>query len=379
MTDSTDVVIGSTVIFTGYTDLPEGEIELLVAGIRYPVVGLAGIGEYILENTTGGRETVFLEEIDVTTVAEPISIKSPPKAPAKTKAPAKAPAKVKAPAKTKTKPKAEAKAKVLPAVEPKKIVATAYSTPGIEDSEAVTKLLAGTDALEAAKALALQAEETFYSLGGVLAHVYNEGLYKTLEDASGNVAYSGTKGFGNYMLTELNIQYRKGMYLIEIYTVCRQLGISEAEVAKIGWSKMREIVKTLREHPEDREDLLTRALGTRESLVDHVKRTYVSAEVEGEKRVLKTRLSFNLFGEDAPTVQRALEAARNLIGTEATPEAALTLIAAEWSQLTESMEVSLDEALRAVSARYGVSVAVVTADEADSSEVEVLVLAEATA
>jgi hypothetical protein len=43
------------------------------------------------------------------------------------------------------------------------------------------------------------------------------------------------------MLNELNIQYRKGMYLIEIYNVSRRYNLDERQLAEIGWSKMKEI------------------------------------------------------------------------------------------------------------------------------------------
>lgn len=49
---------------------------------------------------------------------------------------------------------------------------------------------------------AVAAEETFLSLGGVLSHIYETGAHKSL-------GYTGKRGFADYMLKELNIQYRE--------------------------------------------------------------------------------------------------------------------------------------------------------------------------
>ena len=72
----------------------------------------------------------------------------------------------------------------------------------MKDTEALKELLEGTDALEAAKELVLQAEETYFNLGGVLAHVYHEGLYK-------GAGYDGPQGFADYTKAELGTDYRK--------------------------------------------------------------------------------------------------------------------------------------------------------------------------
>jgi hypothetical protein len=72
----------------------------------------------------------------------------------------------------------------------------------IVDSQTVRTILESKDMLDAAKELAVVAEETFISLGGVLHHIYETGAHKTL-------GYDGKRGFADYMLKALNIQYRK--------------------------------------------------------------------------------------------------------------------------------------------------------------------------
>jgi uncharacterized lipoprotein YehR (DUF1307 family) len=63
-------------------------------------------------------------------------------------------------------------------------------------------ILEGADALDAAEDLVNQAEEAYFNLGGVLAHIYYEGHYKT-------AGFDGQNGFGDYTQERLNINYRK--------------------------------------------------------------------------------------------------------------------------------------------------------------------------
>jgi hypothetical protein len=333
--------IGAILTFTGYTALPDGDEPILTAGQKVRVVAHGEDEAVQAEPLDGGQgDTLFFGEYTVDEVQAT-------KATTKPKAKAAAKPKAKTKAKTPKKTKAKVKAPEAPVEAPITTIAVATPAPApITDSATVSKLLEEQDALAAAKALALQAEETFISLGGVLSHVYNEGLHKTL-------GFDGRRGFAEYMLTELNIQYRKGMHLIEIYTVIRRLGIDEERAARIGWTKLREIVGKMT--VDNADSLLTFAENnTREDIVDHVRTTYVNADEEGPTKVAKTRLTFNLFGENTGTVQRALAAAQETANLS-TPEEALTLICAEWSQLTENVPLSYEEAKAALEARFGVS------------------------
>jgi hypothetical protein len=391
-TETVSIGVGATVTFKGYTSLPEGEEPILVIGETYTVARLGADGALVIEVPGGRGDTVFPEELELvtnvpaaTTATTADVTDTRPKPKRQTKAKAETPAvaaKAEKPKrqtkKGKVKEALEASKTHLgtgtPAADPTAGITTIKPTESndivaITDSPTVQKLLAGQDALRAAKVLALQAEETFYSLGGVLSHVYSEGLFKTIQNEDGTLKYDGKRGFAEYMLGELNIQYRKGMYLIDIYAVCRKLDISEQRVAEIGWSKMKEISNKL--DAVNAEELLDYARDhNREELVAHVRTTYVSGEEAAEPRVAKTRLTFSLFADQTETVQRAMEAAKTQVGGDATPEQALVLITAEWSQLTESVEISLEEALRSLNARFGTNfgespVAETDADESD--------------
>jgi hypothetical protein len=85
-----------------------------------------------------------------------------------------------------------------------------------------------------------------------------------------------------------------------------------------------------------------------------VRKTYVKAgtSTDDPGRVLKTRLTFNLFGDQHEVVERALAAASAQIDNP-TPEKALMLIAAEWSQFTEGVTLSAEQAAAALVERFG--------------------------
>jgi hypothetical protein len=336
--------VGDKVLFTGYAQLDQGEEERLTVGTEYKVQTVTPEGAYVLVDRDGRGDTVFDDEI------EPAGAKKTTrKASAKTTAkPAKATTAKATTTKKGTKAEATRKAKSAKATE--KVVEAVASieaaVAALTDSKSVAAILESKDMLTAAKELAVAAEETFISLGGVLSHIYDSGAHKVL-------GFDGKRGFADYMLKELNILYRKGMYLIDIYKVTRRFNLDERLVAEIGWSKMKEIANRI--DAENANELLEYARDhTREDLVAHVRKTYVKAgeSADDPGRVLKTKLAFSLFGDQAQVVERALQAATAQI-ENATPEQALMLICSEWSQFTESVELSATEALKALVARFG--------------------------
>ena len=348
--------VNSKVRFTGYTELEEGQSPVLVVGQAYTIVSVYPDGGLAVVDSDGVGDTVFPEEVELV----------PAKATADKKAKAPAKAATKAP-KVAAKPK-KAKAEQVPGgeVEQEQVdtiqpVIVASMSPVITDSAAVTKLLESNDMLLAAKQLAISVEQTFISLGGVLSHIDAVGAHVAL-------GYTGNNGFATYMENELGLRYRKGRYLIQIYNAACKLGLDEAAVARIGWSKMKEIVSLLDETNKD--ELIAYAEGhTREDLVAFIRTSSVrSNSTDQNTRTKKTRLTFDLY-QDAEGVLRALAAAQLTIGDGATPEQGLTLIASEWSQVTESIEFSLEEALKTLELRYGVKLGIVSAeDSADEIE-----------
>lgn len=233
--------------------------------------------------------------------------------------------------------------------EPPVTTVTAVSDKGVStavmDSQRVSAILHEQDALDAAKALVAQAEETYFTLGGVLAHIYYEGIYKT-------VGYDGKRGFADYIDRELGIHYRKAMYLIDIYVKFRAIGIDEHRLTQIGWSKAKEIKDYAT--PDNFDELLELAqTKSRTELIEHMQRTFVADGTGTPGRLSKLKLHFSLFADQAETVTRALDAAKERAGNDDVNQA-LEFICAEWLSITDGIDVSLEDATRHLELKYGV-------------------------
>jgi hypothetical protein len=383
---------GMIVTFKGYSDDTVEPLFEIGDSLRVERVNEDGGIIVVSVNDPEMGDTVFPEEIDMP-VSETPETETPedevPETPAQTtkaikaKAPKATEAKAKAKAKAKTskaksvdvpeedetpeapvtKTIAEAPVQSAASVESTAltIVSDEESDLRVLDSERVSAILSEQDALDAAKALVTQVEETYFTLGGVLAHIYYEGIFKS-------VGYTGKRGFAEYVEKELGVQYRKAMYLIDIYVHFRKLGVDERRLTEIGWSKAKELTKYAT--PENFDELIELAgTKTREELVEHLRETMVDAEGVNPDRVRRLTLKFQLFQDQGETVTRALDEAKQRVGNDS-PEQALEYICAEWLQMTDGIEIPLEDAIRQLQVKYGVTVTVDggSTDTTDDSE-----------
>jgi hypothetical protein len=140
---------------------------------------------------------------------------------------------------------------------------------GSSSGESSAANLAQHEALDAAKAVARKVDETKFTLGGVLNHIYSEGIHKT-------AGYDGKRGFANYCETELGIEYRKAMELRNIYMIYAQAGVDETRLFEIGWSKAKELarlsVDTLRSNFNALAEFAV--AHTRDELIEYIRTTY---------------------------------------------------------------------------------------------------------
>jgi hypothetical protein len=147
------------------------------------------------------------------------------------------------------------------------------------------------------------------------------------------------------------------MDLIAIYRNIRILGVSEERLAEIGWSK----AKLLAKHAttENFEELIEIAKNnSREQLTTIIEQQFITAGdgVAGTK-IAKTKLSFSLHGDQAETVLRALEVAKGHGNTQDL-NVALEYLCGDWLQTADGVEVSLEDAISHLNAKYNVEVAV---------------------
>lgn len=299
--------VGDKIQFVKYAeDLPEGEEAIFNEG---DVLIISSVedkkeGKYIAhkEGDTEVSDTVFSDEIKV--------------APATKTAAKSAPAE----AKKSEEPKTTTK-RVKDESEDETVV--------LKDTKGVKAALKKGNILKTAQNLVAQAEETYFILGGILAHIYYEKSYLKLTDEEQHPIYSGNKGFALYVADELGIEYRKAMYLINIYTHFSNLGVDEKQLATIGWSKAKELVGITT--ADNMEELIEFAEGhSRNELVDHIKETYVTdgSGTSGGKAKMVT-FKFTLFEDKASVLEAALTAAMEAAELD-TYDEALDYIVSEW-------------------------------------------------
>lgn len=243
--------------------------------------------------------------------------KAPAKAAAKTPA-KKAAAKSKAPVKS----KAKAKAKEEEAEESDDPYGDLDEEQ--EDQEILGLVNDAEDILELARETVEETSALEYKLGGVLFHVRKSGAYKELDER-----YAEKGGFALYLLEQLNIEYRKAMYLVDIYYKWNKFGLEPEKVAQIGWAKAAKIAAVMDE--DTAEELIELAENnTVADLVDHIKTTYKEVGgTKGEKKVIKL-FKFKLAESAGIAVEEVLQSVAAGMGLKNLDEA-FEHIVMEWS------------------------------------------------
>lgn len=156
------------------------------------------------------------------------------------------------------------------------------------------------------------------------ADIYNNQLYKNL----------GYESFGDFAKAELNIEYRKIMWLLQIGQTCIAHRITKEQLydTNIEWTKLKEIVTVINEDMDRSEirKLLTDAKKMSYKQVEDMVRSMKVKKVGGE--VVKEEVfKFKFVGDQINTINLALEMAKEIIGTDNNSQA-LEYICGEWIQ-----------------------------------------------
>lgn len=341
-------VVGQNVVFNGYgDDVPEDE-RLLVEGETYEVVEVNAKEETVsmqIENPdfnakkkeSEANAKMILVDVFFDEVSEPSEEAGEDEAGEEEAAEEEAPA----PTRSRTKPAAPVKAaaKAAPAAKGK-VAAEAAPTakgkaaapaakgkavakpkvkeepaeeedtmPALENEDAdILALIDGADILELASELVEEGAALDYKLGGVLYHVRQSKAYQELDEA-----YKENGGFGLYVKDKLNIEYRKAMYLIDIYYKFNLFGIDAAKVQELGWTKCSKIAAVMTE--ENSGELVELAEGSSVSeLNDAIKESYKEVGgTKGEKRK-KIMFKFRLWEDQASAVEEVINATAAAMG-----------------------------------------------------------------
>lgn len=362
---------GDTVIFLGLSN-PDEDQGMLEVDAEYTVVGVNHEDRYVdvrIPNPDFNPKRAVSEKnaefVEVNIFEEEFAIPELPAKPARASrsaaaAPAKAPArgtraaakepepepepepeekpvtKSKAPAKTTAKAPAKTPAKTAAKTAkgklntPKGKAATEDEdkygdlTEEQEDPEILALVDASEDILELALEVVEESAATDYKLGGVLFHVRKTGAYKKVDKR-----YAEKGGFGLYVLEQLNTEYRKAMYLIDIYYKSSKYGLDVDRVAAIGWAKAAKIAAVMEEDNAD--ELLELAEQcTVVELNENIKTSYKEAGgTKGEKKLVKI-FKFKLFEEQAMAIEEILTSVATAMGFTSVDQAFEHIIT-EWA------------------------------------------------
>lgn len=254
--------------------------------------------------------------------------------------------------KTKAKSKAKAKANDEPKATTKKsakakvVEDEVAPLPKFKTTASVKAALEqhGGDAIAAATELAEASEKTVFTLGGVLAYIKRNDSHTAIEsdeqDEEGNVlpAYeAGLKGFNAYVEDTLGIAARKADYFVNLYEKFSQI-TTEAKIAKIGWTKLRELLP-LDLDESNVEEWLDYA---REASTSDLKSEITKSLVESGEKVHGNRQTaqmvtrkFRFFEDQDNVVKEAIDKARAVIGDDQDDSACVLHILNEWMAMSE--------------------------------------------
>lgn len=234
------------------------------------------------------------------------------------------------------------------AAKAKKITATPVME--IADMASVREILAEQDALTAAQSLVDRAEQTDFTLGGVLRHIHETGAFKS-------IGYDGKRGFVDYCEQTLGIAYRKAHYLMTIYTAFAMIGADEEKLQQIGWSKAKELARIeTTKLKKDFDSLIEKATEmTRTDLTAHIKKAYKVTTRGGGDQVALTSFSFRLAEEDAEMVNAGLAEAGAMTGEPDNLSKSFAYIVGDWRNTGTGTDMSIDDTVELMAAKFGIT------------------------
>jgi hypothetical protein len=164
----------------------------------------------------------------------------------------------------------------------------------------------------------------YYELGGLLREVFHRQYYLEL----------GFDHFEDYLRETLEFSRRKAFYLMSIWEKASELNISPKKLRRIGWTKMKEIVRVAT--PEDltvwlaRAEQLTtqelQALITQNEAANEVPKAFTIYFYNGQREIFERALQLAglLTGSESKAYQAEMIAAEFLATYEVCEEQAGT-------------------------------------------------------
>jgi hypothetical protein len=196
-------------------------------------------------------------------------------------------------------------------------------------------------------------------------------LAELLAEAYHNKYYTnwGFVDFETFSNTELNTEYRKAMMLVNIWDKVSDLGIEPDQLANLGWTKLRNLIKILNKDNKDTllkeaENLTVREIDEKVSIA---KKTDTSAANLPSTTTLKI-----IMGEDVGAIiLDAINASKEMLSTESTSQA-LSVICQDWMMAHGSIpdKASVSTIISYVKAAYDVDLVISGGAKTKAKKVE---------
>lgn len=197
-------------------------------------------------------------------------------------------------------------------------------------------------------------DRSYLELADGLAEIYHQKYFETW----------GFTNFESYCTSELDFTYRKAKFLIEIWDKVQGYNISRDRIERIGWTKMKDIVKVMND--ENYEEWLQRA---EEMSVSQLSAQLSELKVEGSSGTTVVRLRMN--AAEAAIIMEAVEAAKKLVNSD-NDVSALEMICQDWMEAHghSPEKVSLEQHLAYLNKVYGVNVVAMDLEDAPEDAAE---------
>jgi len=202
-----------------------------------------------------------------------------------------------------------------------------------EDQEILALVNEADDVVELAQEYAEEAMATDYKLGGILYHVKISKAYKSVNKG----AYAGKGGWADFVSNELNLEYRKAQYLVDIYAKFNKYGIGGEKVAELGWTKAAQVSRVMTE--DNAAELVELAEESSvEDLKDTVRETYAIKGATPGERVKRITLKYRLAEEAGQIIAEYMNAAAESLGYD-NPSEVFQHVITEWAE--EHLDVAV--------------------------------------
>lgn len=190
----------------------------------------------------------------------------------------------------------------------------------VRDVGEMKKLMKKGDLVSTAQSLLEEAAKNFFYLGGVLAHLFHENIFRQDDDYKEGTA---TEAWNKFCMDKFGWKGRKGSYLIDTYLTFSSLpDFDIKQLPKLGWSKAAEIARYATADNVD--ELVSK--GEEMSITDlkaHMKEEYTTEGgltsggregARGTTKIKKVTFAFKLFEDHASGVQMVFDKAKKELG-----------------------------------------------------------------